>query len=370
MPVDLIANGGPIINNLSDPLLKRPYWDNEQFLTNGKANPFFGKNCVTVFTGGDRKNPKNYKQQITANATTLRKDEWKALDEAVLTIARENLGGIADLRTKGLVKNIPNAMGTMIYEWDDQSDGMNAIISMDGITRAKNDRVQYQRNGIPLPIIHSDYEIIQRSLMASRNGGNGLDTTQSEQAIRRVNETLEAMLFTDTTYAYGDKDDRLRNSIYSYLNFPDRNLVTLLKSWTASDATAATIFADAQALKAANVAKNHPGPYTMYVTPEYDAVLDEDYSVSGQSVLSIRARILMLEGITEIKVNNTLTADNVVLVQMSTNVVRLLDGMPIQNIQWNVEGGMLNKYKIMTIQVPQIRSDQSGQTGLAHGTPA
>lgn len=373
--ISLIANGGSIVENLdaNQPGLMRPYVDTVQTLKSGKANPFYGRSCVTLYVGGnskkDRQNPVNYRQQLSVNATaSLRKDEWKALDEAVIAVARERITGIDDLRSKGLVKPLPNAMATMIYEWDDVSDGMEAVVTMDGVTRSQNDTVVYQRNGIPIPIIHADYEILQRTLLASRQGGNGLDTAKSEQATRRVRETLEQMLFTNTTYSYGNKDDRLRNSIYSYINFPDRNQVTLTKAWDASDATAATILTDCKALKDANIAAKHYGPYTLYIPTTYETVLDEDYSTSGQSVLTIRERILKLDNVTDIKVNDTLTAGNVVLVQMTHNVVRLLDGMPIQNVQWTVEGGMQNKYKIMTIQVPQIRSDQNGQTGIAHGT--
>ena len=61
-----------------------------------------------------------------------------------------------------------------------------------------------------------------------------------------------------------------------------------------------------------------------------------------------------------------LPANNVLLVQMSSDVVRLVRGMGIQNVQWSVEGNMINKFKVMTIQVPQIRSDQNGKSGIVH----
>jgi len=44
--------------------------------------------------------------------------------------------------------------------------------------------------------------------------------------------------------------------------------------------------------------------------------------------------------------------DKVVMVQMSTDTVRLVNGMGIQNVQWSSEGNMVNNYKVMTIQVP------------------
>jgi len=53
-------------------------------------------------------------------------------------------------------------------------------------------------------------------------------------------------------------------------------------------------------------------------------------------------------------------------VQMTTDVVRLVRGMGIQNIEWQTEGKMITKYKVMTIQVPQVRSDQDGNSGIVH----
>jgi len=38
--------------------------------------------------------------------------------------------------------------------------------------------------------------------------------------------------------------------------------------------------------------------------------------------------------------------------------------MPIQNVQWQTEGKFITKYKVLTIQVPQIRSDAEGHCGV------
>ena len=51
---------------------------------------------------------------------------------------------------------------------------------------------------------------------------------------------------------------------------------------------------------------------------------------------------------------------------MTPDVVRLVQGMGLQNIQWQTEGNFVNKFKVMTIQVPQIRSDRNGKTGIVH----
>jgi hypothetical protein len=40
--------------------------------------------------------------------------------------------------------------------------------------------------------------------------------------------------------------------------------------------------------------------------------------------------------------------------------------MAVQNVQWQTEGNFVNKYKVLTIQVPQIRSDDNNACGVLH----
>ena len=106
--------------------------------------------------------------------------------------------------------------------------------------------------------------------------------------------------------------------------------------------------------------------WQLYIPTAYETVMDDDYDVSGSSLMTIRERLMKLGGIQGIKVVDTLPANNVILVQMTIDVVRLVRGMGLTNVQWSTEGGMVHKFKVMTIQVPQIRSDQNGKTGIVH----
>ena len=322
------------------------------------VDPQTGLSHITVFTGGDPANPKSYRAIPIQTNATLRRDEWKLLDDAVLGISENRLGGVQDLITAGLVYNIGSGMNSTVLEWHDVSDALTAELTMDGVTRAPGDRPVYTTNYLPLPIIHADYEINARVLAASRNMGNPLDTTLAERAARKVNEKLENMLFTDIEYAFGG------GTIYSYLNHPDINAVTLAQNWDASGKTAAEILADVIAMKAASIAKFHFGPWQMYIPTAYETVMDEDYDTAGTSTQTIRERIMRIDGINGIKVVDTLTANTVVMVQMTSDVVRLVRGMGLQNVEWQTEGKMITKYKVMTIQVPQIRSDQEGNGGV------
>lgn len=363
--VDLIFNGqgqGQVANQIL----------NNGRLDVGRMRPFidrYGRAFVTVYKGGDPKKKTSW-ATLQANAgATLRPDEWKLLDEAVQEPLRYRLGGVDDLISKGLVYNLGNGLGTTVLEWHDVSDAMEAELTMDGITRAKNDRVTYQHNYLPLPILHADYQINTRELETSRRMGNPLDTTLAERASRRMVEKMEDMLFTDVTYSYGEKDSRNRNTIYSYVNYPDRIPVNLSIPWDNSACTGKMIVQDILEMKQAAIESYHYGPFQLYIPTAYETVLDEDYVGSNPDTApntTVRQRILAIAGILGIKVVDTLAADNVLMVQMTKDVVRLVRGMAIQNVQWAEEGNMITKYKVMTIQVPQIRSDINGKCGIVH----
>jgi hypothetical protein len=339
-------------------------------LNAGSMKPFIaedGNSYISVFKGGDPKKIENYSVQLTTNAATLRRDEWKTLDEAILNISEYRLGGVQDLVDSGLVFNLGNGMGTTVFEWHDVSDALEAVATMDGVNRGNNDRPVYQTNYLPLPIIHADYEINARVLASSRSLGNPLDTTMAERAARKVNVFLENMLFTNTTYSWGETDDRSRNTIYSYINHPDRNLVTLSTygNWDASATTGADIVNSVLAMKQASIDDYHYGPWKLYIPTAYETVLDSDYDTTTPGT-TIRERILKIGQITGIKVIDTLPANNVLLVQLTSDVVRLVRGMGMQNVEWKSEGNLLTTYKVMTIQVPQIRSDQNSRSGIVH----
>ncbi len=328
----------------------------------GMLRPFVapedGRAYITVYVGGPKDKPESYATYGAPQTLgTLRRDEWKLLDQAVLQLSEYRLGGVQDLIDANLTYDIGSGLGTTVLEYHDISDALTAEVTMDGITRAKNDRPKFGTNYLPLPIIHADYQLNARVLAASRRMGNPLDTTLAERAGRKVLEQLENMLFTATTYAFGG------GTIYSYLNHPDRNTVSLTTAWTS--ATGAQIVTMVLAMKQASLDAYHYGPWQLYIPSAYETVLDKDYDATTPGT-TIRERIMKISGIKGIKVVDTLTAGNVLLVQMSPDVVRLVRGMGVQNVEWSTEGKLITNYKVMTIQVPQIRSDQEGHSGIVH----
>lgn len=363
--VDLMGNGQSDIANYFGATGKTDFGTKRPFLYQDTKTGNWGA-YISVYKGGDPKKITSYQNvPININAATLRRDEWKALDEAVINVARERLVGIADLEANNLVYNLNNAMGTTVFEWHDAGDTMEADMTMDGVTRSRGGRTVFQHNYLPIPIIHSDYEINARALSASRSLGNPLDTYAAENAARRIAEKLEDMLFTDTTYSYGETDARSRNTIYSYVNFPDKNDIVLSVNWDDSSKTGAEIIADVLSMKQASIDDYHWGPWKLYIPTAYETVLDSDYDTTTPGT-TIRERILKISGISGITVVDRLSANNVLLVEMKSDTIRLIKGMAMTNLQADTEFGFVNKYKVLTIQVPQIRSDSNGRCGIVH----
>lgn len=297
---------------------------------------------------------------IKANAT-LRKDEWKHYDEAVLKAVRERLRGVADLIGRGLVFNIPNGLGSTVLEYEDMDDNLTAKLSMDGITRGENNRPEYGIKYLPLPIVHADFQINNRVLTASRNTGAPLDTTMAERAGRKVAEKVEDMLFNGTSsYTFGG------GTIFGYRDFTYRNQVTLNFHWNDSGATGETMLADVIAMKQASIDAKYYGPWIMYLPTNFETAIDADFKSGSDK--SIRSRLLEVDGLQDIKVADTLADDHIIFVQMTSDVIRIVNGLSFVTVEWESEGGMLHHYKVMAIQVPQIRADQGNNCGVTHGT--
>lgn len=288
---------------------------------------------------------------------TLRKDEWVEMDNALLMAAQERLVGVQDLYDRNLVYRVGNGLGKTILQYEDLGDITAAEITMDAVTPSQKDRVNYELKSLPLPIVHKDFSYNARVLAASRSTGDIIDVTTGMLAARQVAEKVEEMLFTGTsTFAYGG------GTLYGYLDFPSANSVTLSVNWDASAKTGAAILDDVRAMKQASIDAKHYGPWMLYIPTAYETVLDDDYK--AESDKTIRQRILEIDNIQGVKVADKLTANKVLLVQMTADTVRMVDGLGITTVEWDEGGGFSTNFKVLTIMVPQLRADQNGNCGI------
>lgn len=295
---------------------------------------------------------------LVAHAALLRKDEWEELDTRLVQEARQRLVGIADLNAAGLTMPL-GGLGTLVSQFEKVGDLTEADVNMSGATAGNKDTVDFDLVGVPVPIIHKDFEINIRRLLASRRLGDGLDTTQISIATRRVADKLEEILFNgqDITVQGG--------TIFGYRTHPDRNTGTAVGDF----GTIVNIFPTVNNMVIAAEADNYFSPYTLYVSKiqfsEMRAVFNDG---SGQSAM---VRILEnIPTITSIKAADVIPDGELVLVTMLPDVVDLAIAQDITVVQWDQMGGMISQFKVMTAQVPRVKSDRRGRSGIVHFTGA
>jgi len=345
--MELIQNGaghGPVANRLM-----------ASGMNIGVMKPWVGsdgRSYQTIMVNGQAK-----AIPLFNTTATLRKDEWKQMDDAILFAAQERLVAVGDLYARNLVYRIGNGLGKTVLEYEDLSELTAAEITMDAVTPSKRDRPEYELKYLPLPIIHKDFSFNIRALTASRNSGQPLDTTTGIMAARVVAEKVEDIYFNGaSTYTYGG------GTLYGLIDHPQNNDVTLSAHWDASAKTGTDILDDVREMKQASIDAKHYGPWVLYVPTAYETVLDDDYK--SDSDKTIRQRILEISGIQDVKVADKLPADKVVMVQMTTDTVRIVEGLALTTVEWQEQGGLTTNYKVMAIMVPQIRADQNGNCGV------
>lgn len=322
--------------------------------------PWVGKDGRHYIARNDG-NGKMIAQPIQNATATLRRDEWKQIDDSIIVAAKERLRVVADLRAAGLTFNIPNGMGKTVLESATMSDITPATISMDPARSSEYDRPEYDLVNLPLPVIHKDFYFNARQIATSRNNGQGVDTTTAQLAARRVAEEAEKLVIgTSKGISYGG------GTVYGFINFPGRITYTGLTSPEASDWTPQKLVQEILAMREASVNAHHYGPWILYASRGWDLHLDDDYNYGAGTSGTVRGRLRAMDNISDIRTLDHLDGYQLILVQQTTDVVRLVIGMDITTVQWETQGGMRLNFKVMAIMVPQLRADFYGNTGIVH----
>lgn len=320
-----------------------------------KGRSYVDKRVVNPKTGKVEK-----KAVQIANVATLRRDDWLRIDEAVTRVAKPTLRAIGDLRAAGLTVNI-NGLGTPVLAYETMGDITGATISMDGLRESEKDRPVFDIKYLPIPIIHKDLSFSARQLAVAEAGGTALDTVTVEMAARRVAESAEELLLgTSTSYSYGG------GTVYGYTNFPSR-ITKAMTLPTAAGWTPQVMVNEILDMKQSLINKFRSGPYVMYTSSNWDLYLDDDYSAAYNGN-TLRSRLSQINGISAIRTLDYLTGYQVLIVQMTSDVIQEVIGMDIRTVQWESKGGMEVNFKVMCIMVPRIRMDMDNNVGIAHGT--
>lgn len=365
--MDLILNGvahgnvaAALMQNEFNVNTLRPYIgkDGRTYVTQNRFNRNTGKN-------------ESYAHPTQNAAATLRYDDWRQLDTAVLKAARYRLGLVADIRGAGLSYNIPNGLGKTVLTTENMTDPGSATISMDGLRKSEGDRPEFNLVNLPLPITHSDFWFSARQLAVSRNSSTPLDTTMAEAASRRVAEAVEQLFIgtypSTTAYAFAGA------SLPGLTNFSSR-LTKTITSPTATAWVAKTTITEVLNMRQKSIDAKHYGPWVLYTSTAWDEYMDSDYilnaSTANVATQTLRQRIMAIKGIQDVRSLDFLTGYQMILLEMTSEVIRSVIGLDFTTVQWETDGGMKINFKVMAIIVPQVRADAYGNTGIVHGNTA
>lgn len=283
--------------------------------------------------------------------TVLSKEEWIAFDAAILREAQQRLQMVDSIVSAGMFKDLPNAMGTTVLQYEALSSMEEAELTMDGKTKTQKDRPEWDLRALPIPIIHKDFEINLRNNDSQSN----LDTIYAELATRQVVEKVETTVISGASgMTFGG------GTLYGILDAPNRNTVTITGDW--ATLTGLQILTDVLSMISDAEDANMYGPYELFITTAYDNVLDKDYSANYHG--SIRTRLSEINKVTKITVIDKMPADTVVLMQMTRDVMDMVIGQQPTLLEWSTDGGFTVNFKVLTIMVPRVKYDFALQSGI------
>lgn len=323
-------------------------------LFQGSQGRWAGEQLMAALENGEQLSP-----SILRTNGVLRREEWIEYDRELIEGAVSRTQGVADLIAAGLTKPLANSMGKTVMTYDRFGDLSDATVSMDGMARTDNDRPNYTPGQLPIPITHKDWRLHLRLLQASRNpGGEPLDTTMTRLVGRKIAEQREKMLVLGSKQFAG-------LPIYGYTTHPNRHTSGFGSNgdWAQSAKTGENMLTDVMTMLAALNDDKQYGPFWIYVDPTAAIKLDGDFKANSSD--TIRQRLLRVESIAGVKTLDFLPASNVLMVQATRETVVLVQGEPLQTVQWDVNGGFAIDFKGFEIQVPLVRA-AANQSGIYH----
>lgn len=295
----------------------------------------------------------NERNPMACNAT-LRLDEWRMIDQRINDVMRERLTIVDDLRGRGLVTGV--GLGTILRVTERLQEFGDAEVSFDADTAPEGDRPSFQRDTIPVPVVHKDFTISWRQLEASRTRGEPLDLTSAAQAARKVRDRMQDLFVNG--FGHGPTG----GTIPGLLTAANRQTVSIGVDW---DTSGADVIADVGRMLDAAYAVNLFGPFFLYVPKNYWRVLQDDYNTQKGDRTFIQ-RILAYEDIESVRPLDTLPDDNVTMVQMTEDALDLTEAQAVTTVQWE-KNPFVTNFRVLTVGGPQIKTMETDAGAAIHG---
>ena len=291
--------------------------------------------------------------------SSLLKREWAILDQVIFEAPRLTSMVVTDLA--GLTTT--TTLAEQMSQWRISSERMRPSVSMDGRSRANQDRTDRPVQSVPIPIIRTDYEIGSRELLSSRRLGTPLDTTEAVEATQSILEEEARIVLNGTAEIVVDG-----SGVSGYTTFAARDTNTAAGYGGGDFGTISNIRPTFRGMIAALTALFYHGPFNCYIANTQFHQMQARYSDgSGETALEA---VLKLRQINSVEPDDLLADGNLLMVQLTRNVVDRRVALVLTTREWQTPDGQSNMFAVMSAAVQRLKSDYRGNTGIAHATGA
>lgn len=318
-------------------------------------NEFVSNTWRPAFFGKDGR-PYGADKRPVANAM-LGREQWENIDQAVIKMARLRLNAWQDVISAGAVTT--TTLAEWLSTWKVSSEMEEADVTMDFETQTSEDRTERKHYSVPLPIISKSFSYGRREILTAERFGANLETNEAEEAAQSVAEKLEEILID------GNSNIVLEgNSIDGYTSITGRYSDTAEGDFGTID----NIYPTFTGLVKTLGDRRFRGPFMVYMhSTQFTEMLDIYSDGTGDSALD---RVLRIPQIAGIKINDQITAGEIVAVQLTKDVVDIRKALALETRRWEKADGSRVWFKVMVAAVPRIKINFNGYTGIAHLTGA
>ncbi len=306
------------------------------------------------------------RQRIRANAS-LPKQAWVGIEDAVYPAMDDELIIVSDLRAAGLTTS--EDINNKVSEWHKSDYDSTATVSMEPETATEEGATEYDLDGSPIPLIHSDFSVGFREGGNDANmGGQNLETLNAEGSARAVAEAMERLvLYGWEPSIGGDEPGGVQDgyTMYGLCNHPNTHDGEL-SNWLEEPEEIRRdikdkIFRD---LKDDNFRPTNAG-YWVYVGEGLEDVL-EDPDPEGTGDRYIMDRLESLNSLGNLQVSQYLEDDAVLAFRPTADVIDLAFALEEQVVQW--DDPFRDYFKTITAFTPRVKDTLRGQCGVAYYT--
>ncbi len=291
------------------------------------------------------------------------------IDRAVVEVGLQRLSFVADLISEGLVYNLPDPLSVTQLEWSKSNKIGAAQRTMSPSARGENKLPILLPGRIPIYLTTDQFEIDIRTLKMSQRVGMPLDVSMAKACTRAVNEAFEDAALNGATTLDGQA---LVDSGYSapgLLNAPNANTQTItVAAWTTAP-VGTTVMAEVLSMIGKLQTDKKFGPYNLYVGTAIGTALQTDFKANGDSSILDRLQQVDAGGRKlRVRVTDMMPVSTVVLVQMTSDVVEIIDGQRPTVIPWTSLDSFTIHNLVLGIMIPRVRSDYNGDSGVCIGS--